>query len=91
MGTLLTLHNQFEKFIERTYDETIQLLEEAIDYCTHEGKENVQDLELVDKLRIAGEKMRVTARLSGIMAWLLVQKALVNGEISLDPARSEPS
>jgi regulator of CtrA degradation len=91
MGTLLTLHNQFEKFIERTYDETIQLLEEAIDYCTHEGKENVQDLEPVDKLRIAGEKMRVTARLSGIMAWLLVQKALVNGEFSLDQARSEPS
>ena len=43
MGTLLTLHTQFEKFIERTYDETIQLLEEAVDYCTHEGKENVQD------------------------------------------------
>lgn len=44
----------------------------------------------MEKLQITGESMRLTARLSGIMAWLLVQKALVNAEITLDRARSEP-
>lgn len=89
MGTM-TGHRQFEQFIERTYDETIQLLEEALEYGTHRAKENIQGLAPVEKLRITGESMRLTARLSGIMSWLLVQKALVNGEITLDRARSEP-
>ncbi len=89
MGTK-TGHKQFELFIERTYDETIQLLEEALEYGRHGGKENVLGLPPVEKLQITGESMRLTARLSGIMAWLLVQKALVNAEITLDRARSEP-
>lgn len=35
----MTEHEQFAKFIDRTYDETFQLLEEAKAYSTLDWKE----------------------------------------------------
>jgi len=81
-------HAQFTKFIHRTYDETLQLLEEALDYSTHSWKEDIQGLAGADTMRLTGERMRLTARLSEIMAWLMIHKAVANGEVTVEQAQS---
>ncbi len=81
-------HAQFAKFINRTFDETLQLLEEARDYSMHYWKEDVRGLPDDESLRVTGEKMRLTARLSEIMAWVMVRKAVASGEMTAEQAQS---
>ena len=84
----MTEHQQFAKFIDRTFDETFQLLEDAKDYSTLDWKEDVQGLPKQETLRITGERLRLTARLSGVMAWLIVHKAVAKGEMTPNQAQS---
>ena len=81
-------HIQFAKFINRTFDETLQLLEEALDYSTHYWKEDIRGLPEDESLRVTGERMRLTARLSEIMAWVMVHKAVASGEMMAEQAQS---
>ncbi len=82
-------HTQFAKFINRTFDETMQLLEEARDYSMHDWKEDVRGLPNDENMRFTGEKMRLTARLSEIMAWVMVHKAVASGEMTAEQAQSD--
>ena len=86
----MTGHKKFAQFVERTYGETFQLLEEAIEYNINSLKQDDCDLPQGEGLKIVGEKMRLTTRLCEIMAWLFIQKALAGGEITLKQARSDP-
>ena len=81
-------HTQFTKFINRTFDETLQLLEEARDYSMYYWKEDVRGLPDDESLRVTSEKMRLTARLSGIMAWVMVHRAVAGGEMTAEQAQS---
>jgi len=81
-------HAQFANFINRTFDETLQLLEEALDYSTHYWKEDVRGLPDDESMRVTGERMRLTARLSEIMAWVMVRKAVASGEMTAEQAQS---
>ncbi len=81
-------HTQFAKFINRTFDETLQLLEEALDYSTHCWKEDVRGLPNDKSMQVTGERMRLTARLSEIMAWVMVHKAVASGEMTAEQAQS---
>jgi regulator of CtrA degradation len=71
-------------FFNKTYDETLGLLVEVRDY--------VVEAEPVDRRRLAPgvgaklscEALRVTARLTQIMAWLLAQRAVHAGELSTE-------
>ncbi len=81
-------HTQFAKFINRTFDETMRLLEEARDYSMHDWKEDVCGLPNDESMRVTGERMRLTARLSEIMAWVMVHKAVADGEMTAKQAQS---
>ncbi len=81
-------HAQFAKFIDRTFDEALQLLEEALDYSTHYWKEDVRGLPDDESMWVTGERMRLTARLSEIMAWVMVHKAVAGGEMTAEQAQS---
>ena len=75
-------------FFSRTYDEALALLVEAREYNSVTKANRVDPLAigLVHSLEI----MRLTARLTHIMAWLLVQRAVHAGEITREQARDEP-
>ena len=77
------------KFFSKTYDETVHLLVSARDYIAYADPASAPGLTPLDRLRLNCETMRLTARLSQIMAWLLVQKAVFAGEISRDEAQQE--
>ena len=86
----MTGHFQFEKLIDRTYDETLALLEEARNYTLFDRREDVRDRDRTEIMRITGEQLRLTARLSGVMAWLMVQKAVAAGEMTAAQAKAGP-
>lgn len=69
-------------FFGRTYDEALQLTREARDYVA--GRLLDRRGETSPDLRLASscEEMRVTARMTQVMAWLMIQRAVHEGEIT---------
>ena len=80
--------NQSSLFIDRLYKETLQLLNEARSYI-HFAETSNEKLESKARLRVSYETLRITARLSQVMTWLLTEKAVANGEIPENQARGE--
>jgi regulator of CtrA degradation len=76
-------------FFSRTYDEAMQLLLEARDYIALVEPDDRKQLAIGDRLSLCCETMRLTARLTQVMAWLLTQKAVHAGELSLSEAASD--
>jgi regulator of CtrA degradation len=78
-------------YFNRTYDETLDLMVEARNYLTHSEKRERRRLGGLDCLRMSCEAMRVTSRLTQVMAWLLTQRAVHEGEITAEQALSDES
>ena len=68
-------------FFGRTYHEALSLTREARDYIAGNlGKD--RGAESADaRLASSCEEMRLTARMTQIMAWLLLQRAIHEGEV----------
>lgn len=73
-------------FFRGTYDEAFQLLIEARDYLTYREPTERAALSLDQRLAANREAMRLTSRLTQVMAWLMVRRAVQEGEISFDEA-----
>lgn len=76
-------------FFNGTYDETMALLIEARNYIAYQEPAERQALPPAVRLQISYESMRVTSRLTQVMAWLLAQKAVHAGEITAEQAVSD--
>ncbi|MEO5376080.1 MAG: DUF1465 family protein [Alphaproteobacteria bacterium] len=76
-------------FFQRAYDEAFGLLVEARNYVAYRERLERERLSIVGRLTMSCEAMRVTSRLTSVMAWLLTQRAVQSGEISLEEACSE--
>jgi regulator of CtrA degradation len=72
-------------FFSRTYDEAFELLVEARNYVAFEEHGDRENLGLFDRLTMSCETMRMTARITHVMSWLLFQKAVHAGEIAMGP------
>lgn len=73
---------------DRTYDEALSLLIEARNYFQFGGGAR-RDGDAMARLIASCEAFRVTARLTQVMAWALVQKAVASGEMTREEAASE--
>lgn len=86
----MTEHTQFAKLIIRTYDETLRLLEEARDYSTFYWNISIRrNLPKHDCTMINGELLRLTTRLSEMIAWLMVHKAVSPGKMTLEQTQAD--
>ena len=76
---------------ERTFDEGMSLVEETARYLDGRGREESRELprKLRGLLFYAGESMRVTTRLMQAASWLLIQRAVREGEIRAEDAAGE--
>lgn len=74
---------------EKTFDEGMSLVEETARYLDGKGREESKDLPRKAALLYAGESMRVTTRLMQAASWLLVQRAVHEGEMEAEQAASE--
>jgi len=73
---------QATAFFGKTYGEAMDLLVEAREYLAHREPIDRETLAPLQRLRFCCETMRLTARLTQIMAWLLAQRAVFAGEMS---------
>jgi regulator of CtrA degradation len=77
------------RFFSKTYDETMSLLLASRDYLANAQPADARGLTPIERLRVNCEAMRLTTRLTQIMAWLLAQRAVFEGEISRTMAAGE--
>jgi regulator of CtrA degradation len=71
------------------FREGMGLVEEAAAYLDGPGREEAKALPRNDSLAYAAESMRLTTRLMQIASWLLLQRAVNEGELTLEQAASE--
>jgi regulator of CtrA degradation len=71
------------------FREGMLLVEETAAYLDGGGREESRLLPRDVALAYATESMRLTTRLMQIASWLLVQRAVAEGEITSDQARTE--
>jgi regulator of CtrA degradation len=74
---------------DRTFDEAMSLVEECARYLDGRGREESRVLPKKAALVYAGESMRVTTRLMQAASWLLVQRAVHEGDMKAEDAASE--
>ena len=77
------------RFFGKTYDETMSLLLASRDYLAAAQPGDAVGLKPIDRLRVNCEAMRLTTRLTQIMAWLLAQRAVFAGEMGRPQAASD--
>lgn len=76
-------------FFSRTLDEAMALTREARDYLSEYSEEDSRRMRPEFQLHFSAETMRLTSRLTHIMAWLLAQRAAHEGELTLEELQSE--
>ena len=84
-------NNETESFtdsamFDRTFDEGMSLVEETARYLDGKGREEARILPRKAAMLYAGESMRVTTRLMQAASWLLVQRAVRDGDMERDDA-----
>ena len=71
------------------FREGMDLVEGAASYLDGEGRETAKALQRHDALAYAAESMRLTTRLMQLASWLLLQRAVNEGEMSKAQASCE--
>jgi regulator of CtrA degradation len=75
-------------FLE-VFEEGMTLVEQAANYLDTQGRDESRDLPRSAALGYATESMRLTTRLMQLASWLLLQRAVNEGEISAEDALDE--
>jgi regulator of CtrA degradation len=74
---------------QRTFDEGMSLVEETARYLDGPGREEQRHLPRKVAMLYAGESMRVTTRLMQAASWLLVQRAVQEGDMNVEDASND--
>jgi regulator of CtrA degradation len=69
------------ELFDRTFQEGMELVEETAGYLDGSGRQESKHLDRNAALGYASESMRLTTRLMQVASWLLVQRAVREGEM----------
>ena len=69
------------ELFERTFEEGMELVEETAAYLDGSGRQDSKLLSRAGALAYASESMRLTTRLMQVASWLLVQRAVREGDM----------
>ena len=83
------LHFTRSELFAKTFREGMDIVEETAAYLDGPGRQDSKRLGRDDALTYASQSMRLTTRLMQVASWLLVQRAVKEGEMSLPEARAE--
>jgi len=78
-------------FIEKTYQDTYELLVSIRDYISDSMQDEAGVLDPPDQLRLMRKLSSMTRDLTDAMAWLMLQKAISAGELGQEEANTEPA
>ena len=70
------------ELFDRTFHDGMELVEDAAAYLDGPGRQDSKLLSRNAALTYAGESMRLTTRLMQVASWLLVQRAVREGDMS---------
>ena len=70
------------ELFDRTFQEGMELVEETATYLDGAGRQDSKMLSRAAALAYAGESMRLTTRLMQVASWLLVQRAVREGDMN---------
>lgn len=70
------------ELFDRTFREGMELVEETASYLDGDGRRESKLLSRAAALAYAGESMKLTTRLMQIASWLLVQRAVREGDMT---------
>lgn len=74
---------------QRTFTEGMALVEETAEFLEGRGRDLSKELSRDGALAYAAESMRLTTRLMQVASWLLVHRAVREGEMSAEQALAE--
>lgn len=77
------------ELFSKTFREGMDLVEETAAYLDGPGRQDSKLLGRDEALTYASQSMRLTTRLMQVASWLLVQRALKEGEMTSSEARHE--
>lgn len=77
------------ELFERTFQEGMELVEETAAYLDGDGRRESKLLSRAAALAYAGESMKLTTRLMQVASWLLVQRAVREGDMTPDAAADQ--
>lgn len=66
-----------------------ELLQETHRYIKWQAPLDIESMSRNDKFKVSREAMRITVRISQIIGWLMLQKAILEGEIFRDDILSD--
>jgi regulator of CtrA degradation len=70
------------ELFDRTFQDGMEIVEDAAGYLDGPGRQDSKSLPRNAALAYAGESMRLTTRLMQVASWLLVQRAVREGDMS---------
>ena len=71
-------------FFPRNFNDATALLSEARHYIAHIVAIDQRGLDGAQRLAVSYETLRITARLTQAMAWLMLQRAVYEGELPVE-------
>lgn len=74
------------ELFDRTFQEGMELVEETASYLDGDGRRESKLLSRSAALAYAGESMKLTTRLMQVASWLLVQRAVREGDMAPESA-----
>ena len=74
------------ELFDRTFQEGMELVEETAAYLDGDGRRESKLLSRASALAYAGESMKLTTRLMQVASWLLVQRAVREGDMAPEAA-----
>lgn len=74
------------ELFDRTFSEGMELVEETAAYLDGDGRRESKLLSRASALAYAGESMKLTTRLMQVASWLLVQRAVREGDMAPEAA-----
>jgi regulator of CtrA degradation len=77
------------ELFDRTFQEGMDMVEETAAYLDGSGRQESKALGRNAALAYAGESMRLTTRLMQVASWLLVQRAVREGDMAPESACDE--
>lgn len=77
------------QLFRRTFQDGMAMVEETAAYLDGSGREESKILPRRAALAYAGESMRLTTRLMQVASWLLVQRAINDGDMAVSEAAKD--
>ncbi len=82
-------HFQASEQFDRVFSEGMALVERAAEYLDGDGRRDSKNLTSQITVLYATESMRLTTRLLEMASWLLIRRALKEGEITAEEAQAK--